>query len=187
MGVSAAQGSAGLKPGVCTNTTRPSNPFEGQMIYETDTDKVLVWNGSAWYANWNTAWGIVAAPVSITTAQTGINTITDVTGATITFTGIAGRYYKATFKCSVVGTTNVVTTYSNYRFTLADGSNTAFDLVDVNNAQATDTCFIISFLFSATGSTTRKIRCTKNSGGTVSLQAAAGYPMQYYIEDIGAA
>ena len=48
MGVSAAQGSAGLKPGVCTSTTRPSNPFEGQMIYETDTDKVLVWNGTAW-------------------------------------------------------------------------------------------------------------------------------------------
>ena len=48
MGVSAAQGSAGLKPGVCTSTTRPSNPFEGQMIYETDTNKVYVWNGSAW-------------------------------------------------------------------------------------------------------------------------------------------
>ena len=48
MGVSAAQGSAGLKPGVCTSTTRPSNPYEGQMIYETDTDKVLVYNGTAW-------------------------------------------------------------------------------------------------------------------------------------------
>ena len=130
--------------------------------------------------------GLVAAPVSITTGQTGINTITDVTGATITFTGIAGRYYKATFKCSVVGTT-AVGTYSNYRFTFADGSNTAFDLVEVNSASATDTCFIISFLFAATGSTTRKIRCTRNSGGNVALQAAAGYPMQYYIEDIGTA
>jgi len=48
MGVSAAQGSAGLKPGVCTSTTRPSNPFEGQMIYETDTDSTLIWTGSYW-------------------------------------------------------------------------------------------------------------------------------------------
>ena len=48
MPISAAQGSAGLKPGVCTSTTRPSNPFEGQMIYETDTDVVAVWNGTAW-------------------------------------------------------------------------------------------------------------------------------------------
>ena len=48
MGVSAAQGSAGLKQGVCTSTTRPSNPFEGQMIYETDTDLTLIWGGTAW-------------------------------------------------------------------------------------------------------------------------------------------
>jgi len=38
----------GLRSGVCTSTTRPTAPYEGQMIYETDTDKVLVWNGSAW-------------------------------------------------------------------------------------------------------------------------------------------
>ena len=48
MGVSAAQGSAGLKPGVCTSTTRPSNPFEGQMIYETDTDLTYIYGGTAW-------------------------------------------------------------------------------------------------------------------------------------------
>jgi hypothetical protein len=40
--------STGLRPGVCTSTTRPTAPYEGQHIYETDTDKVLVWNGSAW-------------------------------------------------------------------------------------------------------------------------------------------
>jgi len=40
--------SNGLRSGVCTSTTRPSAPYEGQMIYETDTDKVLVYNGSVW-------------------------------------------------------------------------------------------------------------------------------------------
>ena len=39
---------SGLKPGVCTSTTRPSAPYEGMMIYETDTDMVALWNGSAW-------------------------------------------------------------------------------------------------------------------------------------------
>ena len=38
----------GIRTGVCTSTTRPTAPYEGQHIYETDTDKVLVWNGSAW-------------------------------------------------------------------------------------------------------------------------------------------
>lgn len=38
----------GYRPGVCTSTTRPTAPYEGQMIYETDTDMVAIWNGSAW-------------------------------------------------------------------------------------------------------------------------------------------
>ena len=40
--------SNGFRPGVCTSTTRPSAPFEGQMIYETDTDMLAIYNGSAW-------------------------------------------------------------------------------------------------------------------------------------------
>ena len=38
----------GLRPGVCTSSNRPVTPFEGQMIYETDTDMLGVWNGSSW-------------------------------------------------------------------------------------------------------------------------------------------
>ena len=40
--------STGLRPGVCTSSTRPTAPYEGQMIYETDTDLTYVWGGSAW-------------------------------------------------------------------------------------------------------------------------------------------
>lgn len=38
----------GMKPGVCTSTNRPANPFDGMVIYETDTDRAMVWNNSAW-------------------------------------------------------------------------------------------------------------------------------------------
>jgi hypothetical protein len=43
---------------VCTSSTRPStNLSEGFMIYETDTDKVLMYNGSAWIVvNWLGTW-----------------------------------------------------------------------------------------------------------------------------------
>jgi hypothetical protein len=40
--------SSGLRSGVCTSTTRPSAPYEGQMIFETDTHRVLVWDNAAW-------------------------------------------------------------------------------------------------------------------------------------------
>ena len=33
---------------VCTSTTRPSTPFEGQRIYETDTNRELLYDGSGW-------------------------------------------------------------------------------------------------------------------------------------------
>lgn len=33
---------------VVTSTTRPSTPTEGQLIYETDTDRVKIWTGSDW-------------------------------------------------------------------------------------------------------------------------------------------
>ncbi len=33
---------------VCTSSTRPGSPSEGQLIFETDTDQVLVWNGTEW-------------------------------------------------------------------------------------------------------------------------------------------
>ena len=33
---------------VCTSSTRPGSPFTGQTIFETDTNKMKVWLGSAW-------------------------------------------------------------------------------------------------------------------------------------------
>lgn len=37
-----------LRPGICTSTTRPTTPYEGQVIYETDTNRTLVWDNAAW-------------------------------------------------------------------------------------------------------------------------------------------
>ena len=37
-----------VKPGVCTSATRPASPYDGQVIYETDTNRTLAFNGSTW-------------------------------------------------------------------------------------------------------------------------------------------
>lgn len=37
-----------IKPGVCASSTRPASPYDGQVIYETDTNRTLVFNGSTW-------------------------------------------------------------------------------------------------------------------------------------------
>ena len=40
--------SQGLKPGVCTSSIRPASPFDGMVVYETDTNVVSVYDGAAW-------------------------------------------------------------------------------------------------------------------------------------------
>lgn len=47
---------------VTTASARPSSPAEGMVIYETDTDRVLVYSGSAW----------VRIGASTTTGRTGV-------------------------------------------------------------------------------------------------------------------
>ena len=37
-----------VKPGVCTSTTKPASPFDGQVIYMTDVDQSAVWDGTSW-------------------------------------------------------------------------------------------------------------------------------------------
>jgi hypothetical protein len=49
MGVASYSGASSvIKPGVVTTSTRPSSPFVGQLIYETDTARLAAYNGSAW-------------------------------------------------------------------------------------------------------------------------------------------
>ena len=61
-----------IKPGVCTSTTRPSVPFEGQLIYETDTDRVAAYNGSAW--DYTHSSGLVL--ISSTTIGSAVSSVT---------------------------------------------------------------------------------------------------------------
>ena len=46
--MSISNNSTGLRPGVCLSSSRPTAPYKGQMVYETDTDMVAIWNGTAW-------------------------------------------------------------------------------------------------------------------------------------------
>ena len=75
----------GLRTGVCTSTNRPTTPYEGQVIYETDTDKVFVWNG--------TAWVIPNSPAQNPTGLEFIKTQTATSGTAIDLTSVFSSTY----------------------------------------------------------------------------------------------
>lgn len=79
-----------VRPGVCTSSTRPASPFEGQTIYETDTDRLATWDGSAWIPYVRQTAGKVLQVVSTTKTDTfttsAQNVWTDITGFSATIT-----------------------------------------------------------------------------------------------------
>ena len=171
-----------IKPGVCTSSTRPAVPFEGQMIYETDTDKVLVYNGTAWYANWNMPWGFVGR----STIGTSVGTTTTQTdmGLSITFTAIANRYYKYSFFAYAANATAAAT----LNLYVTDSANATKYVT--NTYVVTSQYNSVSLMYTTTetaGSTTRKIRASlSNNTGTLYADASIA-PATFLIEDIGPA
>lgn len=80
-----------VRPGVCTSSTRPASPFEGQTIYETDTDRLATWDGSAWIPYVRQTAGKVLQVVSTTktdtfTASVANASSTDITGLSASIT-----------------------------------------------------------------------------------------------------
>lgn len=39
-----------VSAGVVTSLTKPTNPYEGQMVYVTDVAELQVWNGTNWFS-----------------------------------------------------------------------------------------------------------------------------------------
>ena len=109
MGIDSGYGVGSLKTGVCTSTTRPASPFEGQTVYETDTDLVKSYNGTSW------------APVS------GLQYITGASFSAVTSFSLAANTFSATYENYFI--TMIVTTGSltslRFRMRAAGVDNTS--------------------------------------------------------------
>ena len=77
--------------GVCTSTTRPASPYEGQMIYETDTDEIRVWTGASWLSIPAYTFSKVSGDATI--SSTGTITIADATYTNASYTAGWENYF----------------------------------------------------------------------------------------------
>lgn len=112
---------SGLRPGVCLSTDRPAAPYEGQLIYETDTDRILYWSGSSWK--------ITGGQMPTIAIRAGANQ-----------TGIAnGTWTFLTFPSHTIEANNAGFTYSSGLFTIPTGMSGFYSVFcqiqwDINNA-----------------------------------------------------
>ena len=182
MGISQQIGASSLsKPGVCTSSTRPATPYEGQQIYETDTDKVLVWNGSAWYANWNLPFGIVALTSSTSSDSTITAEEVQITGSS--FTAVANRYYKITyFEPELYGSLGYMT--ATIRLTNISGAVKQLGYVDIYSSNREAICNLQWVGTLSAGSTNFVATLTSNSGTGQAYRSATMLAF-LLVEDIG--
>jgi len=68
---------------VTTSSARPSSPAEGMVIYETDTDHFMAYDGSSWVRVGNST---TAGRTGCTIRKTGNTSVGNVSNATITWT-----------------------------------------------------------------------------------------------------
>lgn len=80
-------------PVICTSATRPASPIEGEQAYETDTDKTIIYNGSAWVARGNVA---VATSSARPTAFDGMVIYETDTDALVAYDGSGWREFART-------------------------------------------------------------------------------------------
>lgn len=183
---------------VCTSTTRPSSPPEGMTIYETDTDKMLVYVSATtgWVPPWNKPWGVVATTsggtsgygyVKLTSSAQTTTTSADVTNATATFTAVANRLYRVTAQC---GMTASATTSAQLQV-LVDGTASATVVTGVlTSGLYQDRMPAVVYATTLTaGSHTIKLNVSVAGSGanTLTITNSVASPTIFVVEDAGPA
>ena len=164
--MASSNASSGLRPGVCTSTTRPTAPYLGQLIFETDTFNILFWNGSTWQ-------GAISAPAGTVNPFAGSSAPSGWLLCDGRSTGISRTTYADLF--AVIGTT----------YGTGDGSTT-FNLPDlrgrviagVDNMGGTAASRLTSTVLSASNT------LGATGGAQTHTMTSAEMPSHTHIQDV---
>lgn len=166
---------------VCTSGTRPSSPTEGMTVFETDTDKLLAYDGSNWSLPDNVAGGTLGY-AQVTANQTGITSVTDLTGLSVSVTVGAGRRIRISGMAKVSNDTLGGRTAGR----IQEGGTVLTDFVDfyapAANASAVGYGSVV--LTPSAGSHTYKL-ALQGVTGTASMSAGPSNIAFILVEDIG--
>lgn len=163
---------------ILTSLTRPSNPYEGQLIFETDTNKLIGYGGVDW-APRDAGGQLNYAQVIIN--QAGITTAVDLTGLTVSVTVGTGRRIKITGYVPQFSRTAGTVTFIGLH--VYEGVTELSNMtVGMNNTYGG--AVTMAVVSPTAGLHTYKLQA--NSDGTVTTTVTATGPAFILVEDIGA-
>ena len=168
---------------ILTSGTRPADPFEGQFIYETDTNKLVGYGGTDWAPR--DAGGQLGYAEAVAN-QAGITTIVDLTSLSVAVTVGTGRRVKLTGFLPSVACTAADNTM---QLKIQEGA-TVLVSVDHGNPTANTGDFMRAerILSPSAGAHTYKLTLARVVGaGSLNVNASATSPAFVLVEDIGAA
>jgi len=131
----------------------------------------------------NFPFGLVGFVENQSLAQTGITTVVDITGLTLTFTGVAGRRYRVDGFLLLQSTVSADTV----NLIIRNGAGTSLQQAIYPLPLSSNAYMCISSLvLAATGSTTIKLSVQRQAGtGTITANGGGSFPAQLVITDIG--
>jgi hypothetical protein len=183
--------SAIAKPGVCTSSTRPASPYAGQFIWESDTQKLLVWDGAAWYPPKNDSWGVLGISESTSAfATSATHTTFQDTGLSVSVSYGPSRRIKITAQLRPYP--NGGLQFVEYRFVRGSTNIViaAYGTCDLSASEAPTKTYSYTFSGPSTAATeTFKVQMRGTSANTQVTDYATGTdgPRQLVIEDVGPA
>ena len=164
---------------VCTSSTRPSNVYDGFAIYETDKDRLLVFDGTGWVEPKKT---IPSANVVLTSGNISTSGTTELT--VVTLPAIVGDG-SMKVKISFDGWTNTGSVAGDvFDYRIKDGATVLATKRYRSAGSANDpvpTCFVIDT--PSAGSHTYTVTVVRISGtGVLTVSNAVGFPFSATVE-----
>lgn len=169
---------------ILTSATRPGDPYEGQFIFETDTNKLVGYGGVDW-APRDAGGTIGYAQITATSAL--FTALTDIAGLSTAVTVGTGRRIKVTASLAVGSSA----AGDNFRGLIREGAaNLQIRDIFIDAASGTTGNYNLEFsvvLTPSAGLHTYKVSCERlTGGGNLQVSANASFPSFILVEDIGA-
>lgn len=164
---------------VCTSSTRPTGNqrYAGRVIFETDTGRLRVWNGSNWVGNGEEGYAQITSNSSTQTS------LADVAGLSVTWTADATRKYLVTVHYMMLSNLNA--TAGNVWIRNQFNTQLNVNTIALQSNWLAAGGVLTHRMTGVSGSQTVKVSID-NAGGanTVLLAGSANYPNFIQVLDV---